>query len=331
MDADFSALVIERDETGRQEIALRQMAESALPGGDVTVRVEYSTLNYKDALAITGQAPVIRQFPMIPGIDFAGTVTRCDDPALSPGDRVILNGWGLGEKHWGGLAGMARVPAAWLVPLPETLSSRQAMAIGTAGYTAMLSVMALERNGIQPETGPVIVSGASGGVGSLAVMLLSRLGYRVEAMTGRPAHTAWLRSLGATAILDRALFTSPCKPLAREQWAGAIDTAGGQILANICAGMAARGVVTACGLAAGMEFPATVAPFILRGISLIGIDSVYCPRALRLEAWKRLSDLVDQGLLESLVQEIGLSDAPAAARDLLEGRCRGRLVVAIGG
>jgi len=329
MASDFPALVIARDETGRQEVTLRQMRESDLPAGNVTVQVAYSTLNYKDALAITGRAPVIRHFPMVPGIDLAGTVTRSDDPAFSSGDRVVLNGWGLGEKHWGGLSGMARVSGDWLVHLNDTLSPRQSMIIGTAGYTAMLCVMALERHGILPGSGPVIVSGASGGVGSIAVMLLSRLGYQVEAVTGRPEHGTWLRSLGASEILERTMFTQPGKPLAHERWAGAVDTAGGQILANICAAMAARGVVTACGLAAGMAFPATVAPFILRGVSLIGIDSVYCPRALRVEAWRRLSEQVDHAVLETLAHEITLHDVEAAANDLLEGRHRGRLLVAI--
>ncbi|GBQ91170.1 alcohol dehydrogenase [Acetobacter nitrogenifigens DSM 23921 = NBRC 105050] len=330
MTSQFQTLLIEKDEAGKQRVDIRRLDEDALPDGDVTVQIEWSTLNYKDALAITGRGPIVRKFPMVPGIDFAGTVVRSTDPALSPGDQVVLNGWGVGEKHWGGLAGRARVRADWLVPLPDGLSTRQAMAIGTAGYTAMLSVMALERGGIRPNRGPIAVSGASGGVGSIAVMLLSRLGYTVEAITGRSEEGAYLTALGAAAILPRDEFTQPGKPLAQARWAGAVDVAGGRVLANICAGMATGGVVTACGLAAGMDFPVTVAPFILRGVSLIGIDSVYCQRERRITAWNRLAELLDPHLLDTMTTEIALADVPDAACDLMDGRIRGRVIVNTG-
>jgi len=329
MTSQFQALLIEKNEAGEQRVDIRQMDEDALPDGDVTVRIEWSTLNYKDALAITGRGPIVRQFPMVPGIDFAGTVVRSTDPAVSPGDQVVLNGWGVGEKRWGGLAGRARVQADWLIPLPDGLSTRQAMVIGTAGYTAMLCVMALEREGIQPDTGPIAVSGASGGVGSIAVMLLSRLGYTVEAITGRSEESAYLTALGAASILPRDGFTQPGKPLERARWAGAVDVAGGRVLANLCAGMASGGVVTACGLAAGIDFPATVAPFILRGVSLIGIDSVYCQRERRIIAWNRLAELLDPHLLGTMTTEIPLADVPALACDLMDGRIRGRVIVNI--
>ncbi|WP_342626943.1 MDR family oxidoreductase [Nguyenibacter vanlangensis] len=327
MNSQFQALLIEKSETGEQHVAVRWMDEDALPEGDVTVQVEWSTLNYKDALAITGRGPIVHRFPMIPGIDFAGIVARSDDPALSPGDRVVLNGWGVGEKHWGGLAGKARVRGDWLVPLPRGISNRQAMAIGTAGYTAMLCVMALEREGIRPDAGPVVVSGASGGVGSIAVMLLSRLGYTVEAITGRLEESSYLKGLGAATILSRDAFAKAGKPLERARWAGAVDVAGGRILANLCAGILPGGVVTACGLAAGMDFPATVAPFILRGVSLIGIDSVYCPRDKRQLAWSRLEELVNAQSMDALATDITLQDVVHNASALLEGKVHGRLVV----
>ncbi|GBQ62082.1 alcohol dehydrogenase [Ameyamaea chiangmaiensis NBRC 103196] len=330
MTSQFQALLIEKNEAGEKRFDIRQMGEDALPDGDVTVQIEWSSLNYKDALAITGRGPIVRQFPMVPGIDFAGTVVRSTDPAVSPGDQVVLNGWGVGEKHWGGLAGRARVRADWLVPLPKGLSTRQAMAIGTAGYTAMLCVMALEHGGIQPDTGPIAVSGALGGVGSIAVMLLSRLSYTVEAITGRSEESAYLTALGAASILPRDEFTQPGKPLARARWAGAVDVAGGRVLANLCAGMAPGGVVTACGLAAGMDFPATVAPFILRGVSLIGIDSVYCQRERRIIAWNRLAELLDPHLLDTMTTAIPLADVSAVAGALMDGRIRGRVIVNTG-
>jgi acrylyl-CoA reductase (NADPH) len=322
----FNAVVVEKDEAGYRA-AVKPIDLPSLPPGEVVVRVEHSTLNYKDCLAITGKGPVVRKFPMVPGIDFAGRVEASDSPDLRPGDAVVLNGWGVGEAHWGGLAQRAQVKADWLVPLPEKMSSFVAMAIGTAGYTAMLCVMALERHDVTPDRGEVIVTGASGGVGSVAIALLSKLGYRVAAVTGRPQEADYLRSLGAQEIIDRSELSAPGKPLAKERWAGAIDTVGGRLLANICAGMRYRGVVAACGLAGGMDFPATVAPFILRGVSLIGIDSVMCPRAERLEAWRRLESDLDISKLSLMTTQIGLNDAIAAAAASLEGKLRGRLVV----
>jgi acrylyl-CoA reductase (NADPH) len=322
----FKAVLIERDERPYRA-TLATLEDSRLPAGDVTVNVEYSTLNYKDALAITGKAPVVRQFPMVPGIDFAGAVTESQASALRPGDRVLLNGWGVGEHHWGGLAQLARVKSEWLIPLPAAFTARQSMAIGTAGYTAMLCVIALERQGVSPGSGEILVTGAAGGVGSVAVAVLAKLGYRVAAVTGRPAEAEFLKRLGAAEVLDRTLFASPGKPLAKERWAGAIDVVGSHTLVNVCASMRYRGVVAACGLAGGMDFPATVAPFILRGVTLVGVDSVMCPRADRLEAWRRLSEDLDIDKLDLLTEEIGLSEAIERASALLEGRIRGRVVV----
>jgi acrylyl-CoA reductase (NADPH) len=325
----FNAILIERDERPYRA-TLTQLEEGRLPAGEVTVRVDYSTLNYKDALAITGKAPVVRQFPMVPGVDFAGTVDASAHPFYRVGDRVLLNGWGVGETHWGGLAQRARVKGDWLIPLPGAFTLRQSMAIGTAGYTAMLCVMALERHGVTPSSGEILVTGAAGGVGSVAVAVLAKLGYRVAAVTGRLAEAEYLKRLGAAEILDRALFTAPGKPLAKERWAGAIDVVGSHTLANVCAALRYRGVVAACGLAGGMDFPASVAPFILRGITLAGVDSVMCPRADRLEAWRRLSHDLDIGRLELLTEEIGLSQVIDLAGALLEGRVRGRVVVDTG-
>jgi len=325
----FNAILIERDDRPYRA-TLTQLEEGRLPAGEVTVRVDYSTLNYKDALAITGKAPVVRQFPMVPGVDFAGTVDASEHPSYRAGDRVLLNGWGVGETHWGGLAQRARVKGDWLIPLPGAFTLRQSMAIGTAGYTAMLCVMALERHGVTPASGEILVTGAAGGVGSVAVAVLAKLGYRVAAVTGRLAEAEYLKRLGAAEILDRALFTAPGKPLAKERWAGAIDVVGSHTLANVCAALRYRGVVAACGLAGGMDFPASVAPFILRGITLAGVDSVMCPRADRLEAWRRLSHDLDIGRLELLTEEIGLSQAIDLAGALLEGRVRGRVVVDTG-
>ena len=325
----FNAILIERDERPYRA-TLTQLEEGRLPAGEVTVRVDYSTLNYKDALAITGKAPVVRQFPMVPGVDFAGTVDASEHPSYRAGDRVLLNGWGVGETHWGGLAQRARVKGDWLIPLPAAFTPRQSMAIGTAGYTAMLCVMALERHGVTPASGEILVTGAAGGVGSVAVAVLAKLGYRVAAVTGRLAEAEYLKRLGAAEILDRALFTAPGKPLAKERWAGAIDVVGSHTLANVCAALRYRGVVAACGLAGGMDFPASVAPFILRGITLAGVDSVMCPRADRLEAWRRLSHDLDIGRLELLTEEIGLSQVIDLAGALLEGRVRGRVVVDTG-
>ena len=322
----FNAILVERDPPPYRA-SLKKLDESQLPEGDVTVRVEYSTLNYKDALAITGKGPVVRHFPMVPGIDFAGTVEHSGNASYKSGDKVVLNGWGVGEAHWGGLAQVARVKADWLIPLPGALTARQAMAVGTAGYTAMLCVMALERHGITPGDGEILVTGAAGGVGSVAVALLSKLGFKVAAMTGRPAQSDFLRQLGAAEIVDRAAYAGAGKPLAKERWAGAIDVVGSHTLANVCASLRYGGVVAACGLAGGMDFPATVAPFILRGVTLAGIDSVMRPRADRVEAWRRLSRDLEIKTLELLVEEISLAQTMERAGLFLQGQVRGRIVV----
>ena len=298
-----------------------------MPDGDVTVRVEYSTLNYKDGLAISGRSPVVRSFPMVPGIDLAGVVEASNHDRYKVGDRVLLNGWGVGETHWGGLAQKARLNGDWLIPLPDQLSARQAMAIGTAGYTAMLCLIALERNGISPASGEILVTGANGGVGSFAIALLAKLGYSVTASTGRPSEADYLKRLGATTIIDRAELSNPGRPLAKERWAAAIDSVGSHTLANVCASTRADGAVAACGLAQGMDFPATVAPFILRGISLLGINSVTRPYEERVTAWQRLCSDLDLAQLDDITQEVGLGEAIAAADDLLNGKVRGRLVV----
>ncbi|HEX3848974.1 MAG TPA: MDR family oxidoreductase [Steroidobacteraceae bacterium] len=322
----FKAILVERDDRPYRA-TLTTLDEARLPPGEVTVRVDYSTVNYKDALAITGRSPVVRQFPMVPGIDFAGSVEKSDAPACRAGDRVILNGWGVGETHWGGYAQLARVKADWLVPLPAAFTPRQAMAIGTAGYTAMLCVMALERHGAVPAAGDILVTGAAGGVGSVAVAVLAKLGYRVAAVTGRPAEGEFLKSLGAAEILERGAFSAPGKPLQKERWAGAIDVVGSHTLANVCASMRYRGAVAACGLAGGMDFPASVAPFILRGVTLAGIDSVMCPRDERIAAWRRLAADLDVAKLELITEEIALGEVIERAPALLEGKVRGRLVV----
>ncbi|WP_269504806.1 acrylyl-CoA reductase (NADPH) [Burkholderia sp. IMCC1007] len=322
----FQGIVIDKDETG-QHARLQTLDDAQLPAGNVTIRVGYSTLNYKDGLAITGKSPVVRKFPMVPGIDLVGEVEHSTHPDYRAGDRVVLNGWGVGETHWGGLAQKARVDGDWLVPLPAAFSPQQAMAIGTAGYTAMLCVMALERHGVRPGDGDIVVTGAAGGVGSVATAILARLGYRVVAVTGRPADADYLRQLGAAEILDRAQFSEPGKPLGKERWAGAVDVAGSHVLANVCATTRYRGVVTACGLAAGMDFPATVAPFILRGVTLVGIDSVMCPRAERLDAWRRLATDLDVEKLGAIGHQVGLADALALAGELIGGNVRGRIIV----
>ncbi|WP_322069789.1 acrylyl-CoA reductase (NADPH) [Paraburkholderia bannensis] len=314
----YSARVADIDET--------RLPESSTPG-DVLVDVQYSTLNYKDGLAITGKSPVVRSFPMVPGIDFAGTVAQSDDPRYAVGDAVVLNGWGVGESHWGGLAQKARVRGDWLIPLPKGLTARQAMAVGTAGYTAMLCILALERHGIDASRGDVLVTGASGGVGSFAIALLARRGYRVVASTGKLQEAAYLQELGAAEVIDRATISAPGKPLQKERWAAAIDSVGGHTLANVCASLRADGAVAACGLAQGMELPATVAPFILRGVSLLGINSVTRPFAERQQAWQALAETLDLGALDTITREIGLDAAIPAAHDLLEGRVRGRIVV----
>jgi acrylyl-CoA reductase (NADPH) len=322
----FQAILVER-EPPPYRASLKKLDELQLPAGDVTVRVEYSTLNYKDALAITGKGPVVRQFPLVPGIDFAGTVEESSNPGFKRGDKVLLNGWGVGESHWGGLSQIARVKGEWLIPLPGALTARQAMAVGTAGYTAMLCVMALERHGLTPGDGEILVTGAAGGVGSVAVALLSKLGFRVAAMTGRSAESGFLRDLGAAEIVDRAAYAAAGKPLTKERWVGAIDVVGSHTLANVCASVRYGGVVAACGLAGGMDFVGTVAPFILRGITLVGIDSVMRPRPDRVEAWRRLSRDLEVNKLELLTVEISLAEALARAALFLAGQIRGRLVV----
>ncbi|WP_408744218.1 acrylyl-CoA reductase (NADPH) [Acetobacter okinawensis] len=305
------------------------LPDDALPAEEVTVRVHWSGLNYKDALAVTGRGPVVRSWPMVPGIDFAGVVEHSASPDFSVGQEVILNGWGVGEKHWGGFAQKACVPGAWLQPLPQGLSGQQAMALGTAGFTAMLSVQALVREGVEPVHGPVLVTGATGGVGSVAVMLLAQMGYEVVAVTGRLEEQAYLHQLGATEVLARSHFEMPSRPLEKARWAGAVDVVGGQVLASVCASMKPQGVVAACGLAGGMDFPATVAPFILRGVTLVGIDSVMCPQPVRRQAWARLAEQVNKTLLAGLTRVIPLSDVPALATKLLDGKVRGRIVVEV--
>ena len=324
----FKAIVVEKGEGG-QKAGLADFDEANLMDGDVTVRVEWSTVNYKDGLALTGKAPVIRRFPMIPGIDFAGTVESSSHPQWKPGDRVILNGWGAGETHLGGYAEKARVKGDWLVGLPARNSARGAMAIGTAGYTAMLAVMVLERQGVAPRHGPVIVTGAAGGVGSVAVTLLAKLGFAVVASTGRPAEADYLKSLGAREIIERKELAGASKPLGPERWAGGIDTVGSATLANVLSMTRYGGAIAACGLAGGMDLPATVAPFILRGVSLIGIDSVMCPLERRREAWKRLASDIDAGKLATMTSEIDLAGVMDASRRIVEGAVRGRIVVKI--
>ena len=324
----FKAIVVEKGEGG-QKAGLADFDEANLMDGDVTVRVEWSTVNYKDGLALTGKAPVIRRFPMIPGIDFAGTVESSSHPQWKPGDRVILNGWGAGETHLGGYAEKARVKGDWLVGLPARNSARGAMAIGTAGYTEMLAVMALERQGVAPRHGPVIVTGAAGGVGSVAVTLLAKLGFAVVASTGRPAEADYLKSLGAREIIERKELAGASKPLGPERWAGGIDTVGSSTLANVLSMTRYGGAIAACGLAGGMDLPATVAPFILRGVSLIGIDSVMCPMERRREAWKRLASDIDAGKLATMTSEIDLAGVMDAGRRIVEGAVRGRIVVKI--
>ena len=327
--ATFRAIVVEKAEGGTKA-ALTDFDEANLMEGDVTVRVEYSTVNYKDGLAITGKAPVVRRFPMIAGIDLAGTVENSSHPAWKSGDKVILNGWGCGETHLGAYGAKARVKGDWLVPLPKNMSAREAMAIGTAGYTAMLAVIALERHGLKPERGPIAVTGAAGGVGSVATTILAKLGFSVSAVTGRTGEADYLKGLGATEIIERKELAGPPKPLAKERWAGAIDAVGSTTLANLLSMTRYGGAVAACGLAGGMDLPASVAPFILRGVCLYGIDSVMCPLPHRQEAWKRLEMDLDRQKLATITREIGLAGVPEAAASLLAGQVRGRIVVKIG-
>ena len=322
----FSALLIDKGEAG-QTTALANLDEADLPDGDVSVDVEYSTLNYKDGLAITGASPVVRRFPMVPGIDLAGVVTGSTHPEWKAGDRVVLNGWGVGETHWGGLAQRARLNGDWLVPLPAAFTARQAMAIGTAGYTASLCVGALLDHGVRPDQGEVLVTGATGGVGSVAVALLAKAGFTVAAATGKPSEAGYLKRLGAATVLDRAELAAPGRPMQKERWAGVVDSVGSHTLANACAQTRYGGTVAACGLAQGMDFPASVAPFILRGVSLLGIDSVMAPREPRLAAWDRLSRELDVEALDTIAEEIALAEAIGAAGRLMDGKVRGRIVV----
>jgi acrylyl-CoA reductase (NADPH) len=325
----FKAIVVDKGEAG-QTVRLADFDEKDLMDGDVTVGVEYSTVNYKDGLALTGKAPVVRRFPMIAGVDFAGTVESSSHAAWKPGDKVIVNGWGLGETHLGAYAQKAKVKGDWLERLPAGMSARDAMAIGTAGYTAMLSVMALERAGITPERGPVIVTGAAGGVGSVAVAILAKLGYAVTASTGRPAEADYLKGLGAAEVIDRKELSAPARPLAKERWAGGIDAVGSTTLANVLSMTRYGGAVAACGLAGGMDLPTSVAPFILRGVSLLGIDSVMCPLPLRQQAWRRLEADLPRDKIAAMTTEIGLADVIAAGARIVEGQVRGRIVVKIG-
>lgn len=322
----FNAIVIEKDEQGYRA-GVQVLDDARLPEGDVTIDVAYSTLNYKDGLAITGQGPVVRTFPLVAGIDLAGTVVQSANPRFKAGDQVILNGWGVGEKYWGGLAQKARLSGEWLIPLPAGMTPRQAMAIGTAGYTAMLCVQALQKQGVTPELGDILVTGASGGVGSFAIMLLNRLGYRVVASTGRLEEAEYLRTLGASEVIDRAQFSEPGRPLQKERWAGAVDTVGSHTLANVCASLKYQGTVAACGLAQGMDLPASVAPFILRNITLAGVDSVMRPYADRVSAWEELTRTVDFGLIDTICTEIGLANVIEQANTLMSGHIRGRVIV----
>jgi acrylyl-CoA reductase (NADPH) len=323
----FKAILIEKPEGAQQSVRLAELEEARLPDAPVAVRVEYSTLNYKDGLAITGKSPVVRKFPMVPGIDLAGVVESSASAEWRPGDRVLLNGWGVGESYWGGLAQKARVKAEWLQRVPETFNTRQAMAIGTAGYTASLCVEALVSHGLTADRGEVLVTGASGGVGSIAIALLSRMRFKVVASTGKASEAEYLKALGAAEVIDRNELSQPGKSLQKERWAAVVDSVGSHTLANACAQTRYRGLVAACGLAQGMDFPATVAPFILRGVSLLGLDSVMAPRELRRPAWDRLARDLDAAALDRVSTVIVLSDVIGAAQQIVMGKVRGRLVV----
>lgn len=319
------AILITKDDEYKAE--LTEVDEGDLPEGDVTVAVEYSTMNYKDSLAITGASPVVRSFPMVPGVDLAGTVESSTNPEFGVGDKVVLNGWGVGETHWGAYAERARLSADWLVPLPDGFTTRQAMIIGTAGYTAMLCVMALEDNGVTPDQGEILVTGAAGGVGSVAIALLAKLGYEVVASTGRLEEADYLTSIGAASTIDRNELSEPGRPLGRERWAGVVDAVGSHTLVNACATTKYGGTVAACGLAQGPDLPGTVLPFILRGVTLAGVDSVMCPKPRRLQAWQRLVADLDTDRLELMAVEIGLADVIPTATDQLAGKTRGRVLV----
>ncbi|MCD1598537.1 MDR family oxidoreductase [Rheinheimera aquimaris] len=322
----FKGVLIEKDEQG-YHAALRDIDDTVLMDGDTLIKVAYSTLNYKDALAITGKAPVVRKFPLIPGIDLAGTVISCSSGKFKAGDEVLLNGFGVGEVHCGGLAQKAQLQSEWLIALPKALSAKQAMAIGTAGYTAMLCVMALEKHGVKPDSGEVLVTGANGGVGSYAIAILAKLGYSVVAATGRVAEAQYLKALGASEIIDRHTLSEPGRPLAKERWAGVVDSVGSHTLVNACASTKYGGIVAACGLAQGMDLPGSVAPFILRGVTLAGIDSVMRPIHDRIEAWDRLAKVLSANTLEQVSTEIGLAQVCDTAQRLLDGQVRGRIVV----
>ncbi|MBD2859526.1 oxidoreductase [Spongiibacter sp. KMU-158] len=322
----FSAILINKDDNG-QTVEVAQLDESQLPEGNVTIDVEYSSMNFKDGLAITGSSPVVRSFPMVPGIDLAGVVSESSHPEYKAGDKVVLNGWGVGEGHWGGLAQKARLNGDWLVKLPSAFDSRQAMAIGTAGYTAALCVDALVNHGITPDKGEILVTGATGGVGSVAVSLLAKAGYKVVALTGKTSEGDYLKQLGASEVMDRAELAEKGRPLQKERWAGVVDTAGSFTLANACAQTKYGGAVAACGLAQGADFNTTVMPFILRGVALLGVDSVMAPKAPRMAAWDRLARDLDVSHLELIANEISLSDAVGVADQLMKGTLRGRVVV----
>jgi len=322
----FKAILITKDDVGYRA-QVTNVDEAALPEGDVHVKVHYSTLNYKDGLAITGKSPIVRSFPMVPGIDLTGEVIKSASPEFKPGDLVLLNGWGVGESHWGGLAQEARLKSEWLIPLPKAFTAKQSLAIGTAGYTAMLCIMALQKHGVLPSDGEILVTGAAGGVGSFAVSLLHQLGYTVVASSGRLGEADYLKSLGASEVIDRATLTQPGKPLVKERWAAVVDSVGSHTLANACAATKANGAVAACGLAQGMDFPGTVAPFILRGITLYGINSVTQPKQKRIEAWNQLATLCKPDQLLAIAKEISLEQAIAVAADLIDGKVRGRVIV----
>ncbi len=327
--SSFKALVIEKTDDG-QTVALKDFKVDDLMDGDVTIRVTHSTLNYKDGLALTGKSPVVRRFPMIPGVDCTGIVEASDNPDFQVGDRVILNGWGTGETHLGSYAEKARVRGDWLIPLPTGLTPSQAMAVGTAGFTAMLSVLALERHGCNPGDGPAIVTGAAGGVGSMAIAFLAKAGWHVVASTGRVSETDYLNELGATEIIERSELSGPGRPLAKERWAVGIDSVGSSTLANLLSSIQYGGAVAACGLAGGMDLPTSVAPFILRSVALLGIDSVRARKSLRLEAWDRIARDLDRDKLAAMTTSIPLADLQSSATDILEGKIRGRVVVDIG-
>jgi acrylyl-CoA reductase (NADPH) len=324
--SSFRAIVIDKPE-GQYTVATKQLTEADLMEGDVTIRVTHSTVNYKDGLALTGKAPVVRKFPMVPGIDLAGEVTACTSGAFKPGDKVVLTGCGVGEVHFGAYAGMARLKSEWLVPLPKSMSPAQAMAVGTAGFTATQCVIALERHGLKPAHGPALVTGAAGGVGSVAVAILARLGWHVIASTGRPEEAGYLKGLGAADVIDRAELTGPVKALAKERWAAGVDTVGSTTLANALSMTKTFGAIAACGLAGGMDLPTSVAPFILRNIALLGVDSVACPRDLRLEVWRRLGQDLDLAKLDAMTSTIGFDDLVATGQAITEGKVKGRVVV----